>query len=127
MNADRPEDARKSAGFSIPRLEPNSSAEVVSSDTPDACCKDGAARTDYSVYRHLHAEPPPLEDCLDSFWSASVPLEDLPEIRLRISEPFEILKRLGPSPFEGGGFPLIGFFATAYERVSRFARQRAGD
>lgn len=127
MNADRPEDARKSAGFSIPRLEPDSSAKAVSSAIPDAHSEDGAARTDYSVYRHLHTEPPPLEDCLDSFWSATVPLKDLPEIRPRTSEPFEILKRLGPSPFEGGGFPLIGFFATAYERVSRFACQRTGE
>ncbi len=82
---------------------------------------------DHAIYRHLHTDPPPLEECLDTFWSTGVPLEDLPEIGPADTEPYEILKRLGPSPFEGGGFPLIGFFATAYDRVSRFARQRGGD
>ena len=35
--------------------------------------------------------------------------------------PLAILEKLGPSPFERGHFPFIGFLATTYERVSRFA------
>jgi len=127
MNADRQEDAARGPEIDIPRFEADSSAGAVSSDSTGAPSEPGAARRDYSIYRQLHAEPPPLEDCLDTFWSAGMPLEDLPDIRPAVAEPYEILKRLGPSPFEGGGFPLIGFFATAYERVSRFARQRTED
>ena len=84
-------------------------------------------RGDYALYRHLHTDPAPLEECLGSFWAAGIPQADMPEIHPPGAEPYEILKRLGPSPFAGGGFPLIGFFASAYDRVSRFARQRAGD
>lgn len=36
----------------------------------------------------------------------------------------ELLGKLGPSPFERGGFPVIGFLATTYDKVSRFALER---
>lgn len=32
------------------------------------------------------------------------------------------LQRLGPLPFSGSGFPLMGFLATLYEHVSTYAR-----
>jgi hypothetical protein len=76
------------------------------------------------LYDYLHTPAPPLTETLDSFWSPRVPLEGLPEIPPPTSEPYEILRRLGPSPFDDSSFPLIGFFASAYERVSRFARER---
>ena len=76
------------------------------------------------LYQYLHAPTPPLEQCLDYFWSPAVPLDELPPIPSPPDEPYEILKRLGPSPFEGSSFPLVGFFASAYERVRRFARER---
>ena len=66
-----------------------------------------------------------MDECLDAFWSPAVPLDELPGIPPAPDEPYEILKRLGPSPFAGSNFPLIGFFASAYERVSRFARERS--
>lgn len=127
MNADGQEDAARSPDIDVPGFEADSSAGAASSDPTGAASEPGAARRDYSIYHQLHADPPPLEDCLDTFWSAGTPLQDLPDVRPAVAEPYEILKRLGPSPFEGGGFPLIGFFATAYERVSRFARQRSSD
>ena len=66
---------------------------------------------------------PSLEEQLDRFWfvgpefgeAASVP-EDKPGLAL--------LERLGPSPFERGGFPVIGFLATTYDKVSRYALAR---
>ena len=127
MNADRQEDAARSPEIAIPGFEADSSAGAVSFDPTGGLSEPGAAQRAYSIYHQLHAEPPPLEDCLDTFWSADMPLEDLPDIRPPVAEPYEILKRLGPSPFEGSSFPLIGFLATAYERVSRFARQRTED
>ncbi|MHC4063388.1 MAG: hypothetical protein ACYSUI_02645 [Planctomycetota bacterium] len=91
---------------------------------PETGAGTSAPRKDYSLYRFIHTPEPRLEDCLDSFWSAGVPLENLPPMPPLPDEPHEILKRLGPSPFAGSSFPLIGFFASAYERVSRFARER---
>jgi len=38
-----------------------------------------------------------------------------------------IIERLGPSPFERGGFPIVGFLATVYERAGQYARQRLKD
>jgi len=59
--------------------------------------------------------PPP------HFWDAGA---DLDTIQVQIAPPeksLELLERLGPSPFERGGFPLIGFLATTYDKVSRYA------
>ncbi len=64
---------------------------------------------------------------LTRFWGDRESI-DLLETRIEKQEkPLAILERLGPSPFERGGFPLIGFLATAYEKVSRFAHERRGD
>ena len=49
------------------------------------------------------------------------------EIEVRVEppeKPLELLGKLGPSPFERGGFPVIGFLATTYDKVSRFALER---
>ncbi len=73
---------------------------------------------------NLHAPSPPLEQCVDTFWLPGVPLEELPAGPPPAPDPYEILKRLGPSPFEGSSFPLIGFLASVYERVGRLARER---
>lgn len=66
------------------------------------------------------------EPCVygEAFWRCGVDLEDVP---LRIgppATPLEILEKLGPSPFERTGFPLMGFLATTYEKVSRYAQER---
>jgi len=66
----------------------------------------------------------PLEQCLDRFWEAGPELE---QVQVRIgppARPLELLERLGPSPFDRGGFPLIGFLATTYDKVSRYALER---
>ncbi len=59
--------------------------------------------------------PPP------HFWDAGA---DLDTVAVQIAPPeksLELLERLGPSPFERGGFPLIGFLATTYDKVARYA------
>jgi len=61
---------------------------------------------------------------LARFWGDAAGIEAL-ELRIGPPEkPLAILEKLGPSPFERGGFPLIGFLATAYEKVSRYALER---
>lgn len=123
MNADDVNTGDPNSGMAIPGTTPASSSADAASETTEAT---NASGKDYSIYRFIHTPDPRLEDCLDWFWSPAVPLEDLPQMPPLPEESHEILKRLGPSPFAGSSFPLIGFFATAYERVSRFTRERGG-
>ena len=72
----------------------------------------------------IYATSPPLTDSLAHFWRAG---ESLHEVRCRIEppeDPLAILEQLGPSPFPRGQFPLVGFLASTYDRVSRFALER---
>jgi len=72
----------------------------------------------------IHPPSPPLENVLDRYWESGPQLDSV-EINIRPPHnPLALLEQLGPSPFERGGFPLIGFLATTYEKVSRFALLR---
>lgn len=65
----------------------------------------------------------PIEDELDRFFEAGPELETV-DIRIEPPEaPLELLEKLGPSPFARGGFPLVGFLATTYDKVTRFTTQ----
>jgi len=71
----------------------------------------------------------PLAECLEHFWEPASGLEQLhltPE-RPAVSHP--LLRRLGPSPFEGSKFPLVGLLQTCYDVVSEqvVADEQAGD
>lgn len=73
------------------------------------------------------AASPPVEEQIDRFWQAGAGFED---VVVRIEPParsLELLERLGPSPFERGGFPVIGFLATTYDKVSRYALERGSE
>jgi len=70
-------------------------------------------------------EPPPLEMCLDTFWSAGANLEDVETPVRAPQHPHSLLRRLGASPFEGAGFPLIGLLATCYDLMSDAEVRRA--
>lgn len=60
----------------------------------------------------------PLETTVASFWDAGPELRDI-EIPIRKPEiSYPLLRRLGPSPFEEGKFPLVGLLATCYELIS---------
>ena len=72
----------------------------------------------------LFAPAPPLAEVLERFWDEG-PEADAFEARIEPpQQPLEVLERLGAAPFERGRFPLIGFLATTYEKVSRFALDR---
>lgn len=60
----------------------------------------------------------PLEACTERFWEAGPELElvDTPVVPPEVSHP--LLRRLGPSPFTSGRFPLVGLLATCYEVIS---------
>jgi uncharacterized Zn finger protein len=70
----------------------------------------------------------PLEECLDGFWR---PAQDAAEPDLPVDPPqvsHPLLRRLGPSPFKEGQFPLVGLLATCYEVISeRTIRQELGE
>ncbi|MEO1129190.1 MAG: hypothetical protein AAFX05_05695 [Planctomycetota bacterium] len=59
-----------------------------------------------------------LETCVDDFWEAGPEL-DLVETPLRRPDvPHPLLRRLGPTPFSEGKFPLVGLLATCYATIS---------
>ena len=67
---------------------------------------------------------PPIDELIDRFWETGPEFEN---VQVHIAPPrtaLELLKQLGPSPFERGGFPLIGFLASTYDRVSQFTLER---
>lgn len=63
----------------------------------------------------------PLEACVGRFWELGPGLDEL-ETPLRPPEvSHALLRRLGPSPFKEGKFPLVGLLATCYETISKAA------
>lgn len=69
---------------------------------------------------------PPVSDEHKDFWGDAREIEKIIITVRPPSAPLAILEKLGPSPFERGGFPLIGFLATTFDKVSQFALERAG-
>ena len=67
---------------------------------------------------------PPVDADPAWFWQCGPEFESV-EIDIAPPEqPLAILEELGPSPFERGGFPVIGFLATTYDKVTRYAMGR---
>jgi len=74
--------------------------------------------------RRAIGEGESANDAIVRFWGNATEIEGI-EVRIEPPEkPLAILEKLGPSPFERGGFPLIGFLATTYDKVSRYALER---
>ena len=72
----------------------------------------------------IYPTSPPVDEVMGRFWEVGPEFES---VRIRIeapTRPLALLEQLGPSPFERGGFPVIGFLATTYDKVSRHALQR---
>jgi len=69
----------------------------------------------------------PLESCMGDFWRMGPGAEriDLPVGRPEVDKP--ILRRLGPSPFPQGNFPLVGLLATCYDIIARAGYEDPGD
>ena len=72
----------------------------------------------------LYPASPSVDEELERFWDTG-PEFDTVQVQSGPPErPLALLEQLGPSPFERGGFPLIGFLATTYDKVSRYALER---
>ena len=74
----------------------------------------------------IHATSAPSELRWAGFYEAGPELAEMVVQATGPEQPLELLERLGASPFERGGFPLVGFLATTYDRVSRYALERLG-
>jgi len=75
----------------------------------------------------IYPTSPPIDTMLDRFWQAGAELERVIAHVAPPDKPLALLEQLGPSPFPRGGFPLIGFLATTYDKVGRYALERAAD
>lgn len=69
------------------------------------------------LHDESHSAPPPSP----GFWNCPTDLNAIPTTVAPPATPLAILEKLGPSPFPRGGFPLIGFLATTYEKITRYA------
>jgi uncharacterized Zn finger protein len=63
----------------------------------------------------------PLDESLDDFWDAGDGLADLDTPIAPPPISCVLLRRLGPSPFPEGRFPLLGLLATCYDLIGRDA------
>lgn len=104
-------------------MDMNSSKQKSETSPPDSDGGDMPPRLE--VVPTIYPTSPPVADLLARFWIAG---ESLSEVRCRIEppeDPLAILEQLGPSPFPRGQFPLVGFLASTYDRVSRYALERS--
>lgn len=67
----------------------------------------------------------PLEQSLDDFWEAGDGLADLDTPIAPPPVNCVLLRRLGPSPFPEGRFPLLGLLATCYDLIGQRAVEQA--
>lgn len=68
---------------------------------------------------------PPLEEVVEQFWTIGPEFTPADTQIAEPDRPLALLEKLGPSPFPRGSFPLVGFLATTYDKVSRFALQKS--
>jgi|GEM_PF-2553170 len=96
----------------------------VPAETPPPTLFDDELPESVKVVPTIFPTSAPLEDSLEAFWETG---PEFPEIRITIAppqSPLGVLEALGPSPFPRGGFPMVGFLATTYDKVSRYALDR---
>jgi len=72
-------------------------------------------------------KPVPLDDSIETFWEAG---DGLNQLQTPLTPPetgHVLLRRLGPSPFTQGRFPLMGLLATCYSLISERATAEPAD
>ncbi len=72
----------------------------------------------------IYPTSPPVDAEVERFWQSGPELEKVSTRVEPPEKPLALLEQLGPSPFVRGGFPLIGFLATTYDKVGRYALER---
>lgn len=70
----------------------------------------------------------PLEESIARFWHMGDAAGAVSvDTHASLSSEGRVLRELGPSPFDRGRFPLVGFLATAYDRIARDAQERLAE
>jgi uncharacterized Zn finger protein len=96
--------------------------------------RSGASRAEgrLAPMPHALAEQPgidaarrPLNECGDRFFSAGPGLDRVDTSVRKPEVTHPLLRRLGPSPFKGSRFPLVGLLATCYDLISEQSIRRA--
>mgnify|MGYP001795175183 CR=1 FL=1 len=64
---------------------------------------------------------PAIESTVDEFWDAPKGIDDIETTPRTPEVAHALLRRLGPTPFEGAKFPLSGLLATCYDTFTREA------
>jgi uncharacterized Zn finger protein len=67
------------------------------------------------------ANAPALDANLDAFWDEPAGLDEIDTTPRKAEVQHPLLRRLGPSPFTKGKFPLVGLLATCYDIVAEAA------
>lgn len=67
------------------------------------------------------ANAPSLDSDLDQFWSEPDGLDEIDITPRKAEVTHPLLRRLGPTPFAKGKFPLVGLLATCYDIASEAA------
>lgn len=112
------------AGELIERLRDRRSAATAAA-YPGAAAAPGSRAADLGS--RLPEASPPLESVVEDFWDAGPGLAEL-ETPIRPPEvSHALLRRLGPSPFTEGKFPLLGLLATCYDVIGASAMPKIDD
>ncbi|MEM1422736.1 MAG: hypothetical protein AAGH64_01920 [Planctomycetota bacterium] len=64
---------------------------------------------------------PAMESVVDEFWDAPKGIDEIETTPRKPEVAHALLRRLGPTPFEGAKFPLSGLLATCYDTFTREA------
>lgn len=67
------------------------------------------------------ANAPALDADLDQFWAEPEGLDEIDTTPRKAEVTHPLLRRLGPTPFAKGKFPLVGLLATCYDIASEAA------
>ncbi|MGP1309297.1 MAG: SWIM zinc finger family protein [Phycisphaerales bacterium] len=73
------------------------------------------------------ANAPPLDADLSAFWNDPEGLDEIDTTPRPAEVKHPLLRRLGPSPFTKGKFPLVGLLATCYDIVAEAAVKEADE
>lgn len=112
------------AGELIERIRDRRSAATAAAYPGAGAGASGPGLRAGDIASRLPEASPPLESVIDEFWDAGAGLNEL-ETPIRKPEvSHALLRRLGPSPFTEGRFPLVGLLATCYDVISASAMEK---
>lgn len=115
------------SGELIERLRDRRSAATAAAYPGAAGGTGGPGLRAGDIASRLPETSPPLDSVVEDFWEAGPGLAEL-ETPIRPPEvSHALLRRLGPSPFTEGKFPLVGLLATCYDVIGASAVEKSAE